>query len=161
MQLGRYTYHLQVNNFKKWPGPYLCHSLWVSIAHRMTEHVSLLLNISGARMYYIMIVVYMHVVPTLCNRWLQGLPRLVDISASSCMHHQGSWYVISAFLWLAVHTKWHAVGGSTAKPAWMNIRNTPTFAQTVSKEERTLLIPEVSRIQGVLTLWNEYLIFFT
>ena len=45
-----------------------------------------------------------------------------------------------------VHTKWHAVRGSTAKLAWMNTKSTPRLAQTARELERTLLIKEVSRI---------------
>ena len=81
---------------------------------------------------------------SLCDRWLS---TLVDMTACLWSRHQTSWSVKSAFLWPAVHTKWHAVGGSTVITAWMNIRNTPAFAQTVGNEDRTLLISEVSRIQ--------------
>ena len=78
------------------------------------------------------------------NRWLPTLPTLVAMTASLWTHHQTSWCVKSAFLYLVLHTKWHAVGESTAKPAWMNTRDTLILAQTVGREDRTSLTPEVS-----------------
>ena len=54
----------------------------------------------------------------------------------------------------------HAVGGFTAKPAWMNTRNTSALAQTAGKEGRTLLISEVSRIQLHLRKGHDFSLNF-
>jgi len=84
------------------------------------------------------------------NRWLPMLPTLVDMTSSLWTHHQTNWCVRSAFLYLVLPTKWHAVGGSTAKPAWINTRNAPGLAQTAGKEGRTFPTPEASELQ-----WND------
>ena len=67
------------------------------------------------------------------GRWLPIPPHLVAMTASLWRHHQISWCVRYVRLWPAVHTKWHAVGGSTAKSVWMSTRNTPELAQTAEK----------------------------
>ena len=77
-----------------------------------------------------------------CDRWLPIL-----MTASLWRHHQTNWCVRSAFMYLPPHTKWHAVGESTANPVWMNTRNAPTLAQTAGKEDRTSLTPEVRELQ--------------
>ena len=80
-----------------------------------------------------------------CNWWVLGLPRLEDMAANLWTHHQTSWSVRSAFMYPLPYTKGHAVGGSLAKPAWMNIRNTPELAQTVGTLPRmAFLTSEVS-----------------
>ena len=91
----------------------------------------------------------MHVVSS-CDRWLQLLKRRVDMTAILWRHRQTDWFVRSAFMWPALHTKWPAVGQSIAKPAWMNTRNAPALAQIAGKEDSTSLTPEMSELQP----WN-------
>ena len=81
---------------------------------------------------------------------------LVGMTASLWRQHQTNWFVRSAFMWLKFHTKWLAVGGSTAMPAWMNTRGTLSIVQTVGKEDRTSLTPEVSGF--LMCKWTCYIL---
>ena len=47
------------------------------------------------------------------------------------------------------------MGGSTAKPAWMNIRNAPALAQTAGRWDKASLTSEVSEFQTSVT-WGVY-----
>ena len=89
------------------------------------------------------------------SRWLSILPHLVAMTASLWKLHQTSWCVRYVRLWPTVHTKWHAVGGSTAKPAWMNTRNAPTLVQTAGRWDKASLTSEVSEFQTSVT-WGVY-----
>ena len=96
---------------------------------------------------------------SIANRWLPTLQTLVNMTISLWRHHQTNWCVRSAFLYLVLPTKWHAVGESTAKPVWMNTRNAPPSAQTAGKGDRTFLTPEASELQ--LFNYNDRWSFFS
>ena len=70
-----------------------------------------------------------------CGNFLPYFLKIVKLWRLSTKFY-GVWQLFAPI-------SWRAVGGYTAKPAWMNTRNTPALAQTVGKEDRTFLIPEV------------------